>query len=860
MGTEGANLMFTSSRFYLAKDIPNLPVMVKMEIDNLDPTAIYNDFKIKLFKRNESKGVIGSILEGIAEKSIFYVPTGCTLRINLEDMLEIVDSQSDVIATLPLIDEENLLYPRISIGGGVIKQPQIDPDSGLLFDISKPVDGNITDDETEENPSIPTGMKRVLFDVKYGNQSIQNSVITLGTVTNPLGQYLFKGVQESESVSCKIVTNDYHTLETTVDTRAQIELVAIPFVDYYLNVTPAQITTNNLSDSEYSIQVDSNLTWEVTAAPWLTVLSQTPMDGSGELTFKIGAVTTDYSSWVTQEDAQFAIASGFENDYIHALSRDHNIMIVGDQMRTTLKVLKRTYGVFQPTSNFDIPISGTVNELILSPTGNFLAVLYHDGIDDNRLMIYKFFINEIDPGLCMYTKLPDPGQYNTINLKFSNDGLTLAGVSNGNVICIYQYTEFMGYESFGRVSESNLTFNPDADIINIAISGDATKIVGIYEDPLSTGEKKIYILEKQGGDYYIISSDNDVETGPGLALSKNGSLLVCASLDYILLYQFYQNAYQVKVALDTEGPITSVDNIYFSQDDKFLTIIGLDEIKVFGKYEDFQDAVDESGFIFDVATQTITGYKGLTEVVIPDTLLGVDVLHIAPNAFDGMGITSLTFNTKLNTIGDYAFYLHFISYLEFPENVTQIGHKAFDVGCYQVKLHQNINMFHDSLSHGLGSVYNDWDKMPGTYQTVENGKILYSVDPTIPDSTISLSNYARYFGCKYEKVVKYSPIGPKSVDVPDNVWSSTGSVYVIASGAFSNKSLLSVNLSNSAITIIEENAFDNNPQLTSFTLKADMTVNNLGSDAHLVSLTTLYNSNGKLAGTYTWDGTSWNLA
>lgn len=90
-----------------------------MEIENFDSSATYQDFPIRIIKTTLSKGVVSEILQPVARESIFYVPTGSRLELNNStELLDIIDSEEDVIASLQLVDEDNYLFPRISIGGG----------------------------------------------------------------------------------------------------------------------------------------------------------------------------------------------------------------------------------------------------------------------------------------------------------------------------------------------------------------------------------------------------------------------------------------------------------------------------------------------------------------------------------------------------------------------------------------------------------------------------------------------------------------------------------------------------------------------------------------------------------------------
>lgn len=98
-------------------------------------------------------------------------------------------------------------------------------------------------------------------------------------------------------------------------------------------------------------------------------------------------------------------------------------------------------------------------------------------------------------------------------------------------------------------------------------------------------------------------------------------------------------------------------------------------------------------FLFNASTNTITGYSSSSaapkDIVIPEQINGVDVLHIANNAFQGQQLTSVAFNTtKLQTIGDNAFHNNqgLAGDLVIPEGVKSIGASAFAGGTKLVSI------------------------------------------------------------------------------------------------------------------------------------------------------------------------------
>ncbi|MBO6104048.1 leucine-rich repeat protein [bacterium] len=82
-------------------------------------------------------------------------------------------------------------------------------------------------------------------------------------------------------------------------------------------------------------------------------------------------------------------------------------------------------------------------------------------------------------------------------------------------------------------------------------------------------------------------------------------------------------------------------------------------------------------------TVTLLGFKTkkVSELVIPNVITTSSdfyaVTAIAPGAFYGQGITSVTFNHSLQTIGTLAFANNNLSSLTFPPNLQSIGDRAF---------------------------------------------------------------------------------------------------------------------------------------------------------------------------------------
>ncbi|MFV0465682.1 MAG: leucine-rich repeat protein [Lachnospiraceae bacterium] len=95
-------------------------------------------------------------------------------------------------------------------------------------------------------------------------------------------------------------------------------------------------------------------------------------------------------------------------------------------------------------------------------------------------------------------------------------------------------------------------------------------------------------------------------------------------------------------------------------------------------------ATIESAFSFDAASNTITGFAagysgtalgGVLE--IPETIGGVEVKNIGANAFQNQGLTSVTFESALTTIGEYAFADNSLTSVMIPGSIYEISRGSF---------------------------------------------------------------------------------------------------------------------------------------------------------------------------------------
>jgi len=85
-------------------------------------------------------------------------------------------------------------------------------------------------------------------------------------------------------------------------------------------------------------------------------------------------------------------------------------------------------------------------------------------------------------------------------------------------------------------------------------------------------------------------------------------------------------------------------------------------------------------FTFDTQIGMITDYDAShgTEVMIPNTIKGIDVVSIGPGAFENKGLTSITLNEGLETINMYAFAGNDLSEILLVSSLQYVDEGAFE--------------------------------------------------------------------------------------------------------------------------------------------------------------------------------------
>jgi len=237
---------------------------------------------------------------------------------------------------------------------------------------------------------------------------------------------------------------------------------------------------------------------------------------------------------------------------------------------------------------------------------------------------------------------------------------------------------------------------------------------------------------------------------------------------------------------------------------------------VFGQSgDDFGITQNSQGFI------TITSYEGTArQVVIPRTIEGIRVSEIGRRAFGGKQLTSVTIPNGVTTIRTGAFANNQLTSITIPNSVTIIEYEAF-------------------ARNQLTSV-----TIPGSVAVIGGNSDNYGdgVFSGNQLTSVTISN-----GVRLILGGAFANNQLTEVVIPNSVTS-------IRTAAFTNNPLTSITIPRS-VTHIEGRAFDVD-QLTSVTLGA-----NAEFDLRVLpsTLATFYTSQGRRAGTYTWNGRIWSV-
>jgi hypothetical protein len=235
----------------------------------------------------------------------------------------------------------------------------------------------------------------------------------------------------------------------------------------------------------------------------------------------------------------------------------------------------------------------------------------------------------------------------------------------------------------------------------------------------------------------------------------------------------------------------------------------------------------------------ITGYTGDSKTVkIPKQIDGKKVIAIGDEAFNDMGLTSVTIPKGVTSIGNFAFYENQLTGVTIPNSVISIGNSAFSNNQLT-----GVTIPNSVTEIGMGAfAKNQLTNITIPTSVTEIGFMAFFGNQltgvTIPNSVTSIGNGA-FFGNQLT-----------GVTIPN-------SVTFIGDGAFSNNQLTGVTIPNS-VTSIGDRAFSGN-RLTSVTIGANLAVE-ADEEARTFDngLSDFYNGNNRKAGTYTYEAGNWS--
>ena len=189
--------------------------------------------------------------------------------------------------------------------------------------------------------------------------------------------------------------------------------------------------------------------------------------------------------------------------------------------------------------------------------------------------------------------------------------------------------------------------------------------------------------------------------------------------------------------------------------------------------------------------------SGLTSVVIPNSVTSIGEYVFS----DCSGLTSVTIPNSVTTIGRCAFLSSGLTSVTIPNSVTTIGERAF----------RSCSGLTTIIVESGNPNYDSRDNCNGIIETLSNTLILGCKSTTIPNSVISIGEYA-FASCS----------GLTSVTIPNSVSSIGEYAFAFCSG------LTSVTIGNS-VTNIGASAFESCSGLTSVTIPNSVT--SIGQEA-----------------------------
>ena len=382
----------------------------------------------------------------------------------------------------------------------------------------------------------------------------------------------------------------------------------------------------------------------------------------------------------------------------------------------------------------------------------------------------------------------------------------------------------------------------DIDLGEIELMDNFSALVSAVENALAEGEDPAQNPEVQDGVEIILNPPSPPPSTPfvavtGVSLNKTTTSIVAGATEILVATVLPAEASNKTVTWASDNAAATVDGsgvvTGISVGTAIITVTTIDG-SFTASCTVTVTPTPEGYFTFYIPTKTITDYDaaGGLDVFIPSTIGGVAVEHIGDHAFQEKALTSVTIPDSVISIGNGAFDSNQLASVTIGNSVISIGEYVF----YKNQI----------TSVTIGNSVNSIDTSAFSYNQ------LTSV--TIPDSVTSIGNDA----FSYNQLT--------SVTIPDSVTS-------IGVGAFAINQLISVTIGNS-VTSIGNYAFYSN-QLTSVTIGNSVTSIGVGAFAYsqLSSVTigsgvaidsdvttmgthtgfkTVYDSGGKLAGTYNY--------
>lgn len=299
----------------------------------------------------------------------------------------------------------------------------------------------------------------------------------------------------------------------------------------------------------------------------------------------------------------------------------------------------------------------------------------------------------------------------------------------------------------------------------------------------------------------IIIHSKDVEIGDDAFIGHSPNLVIYAPENSSV--KEYADRLNINFqGIDSPDPVNEADYEWTKNRDGSVTIrdyIGTDMAITIPSQLD--------GRVVTAIGSGAFGEKGLTQVIIPDSVTSIGDLAFAENQ-----ITYVKLPNSLKKIGEGVFFTNKLTAIEIPDQVTQIGTYAFlDNALATVKLPNQLKTIGDFAftENQLTNI-----ELPATLETI--GEWAFSnnhlTSLVIPSSVVSIGAYA------------FATNELSNVTIPSSITSIAESVFLdnqltsieipssvtnIGRWAFGENKLSSLEIPKNVMTI-EDNAFNDN--------------------------------------------------